>query len=116
MNSPATIVVEMDEATLRDLAIDDVERFSSPPVDAQFLFDKDTQEVTIVPSEPGVVVDLAALPEVVIDAGAPELDQEAWRPGRTVPSEAWATAWNAAGRPKSGWRCVRRTGGSPPGR
>jgi vancomycin resistance protein YoaR len=68
VNSPARIVVEMDEATLRDLAIDDVERFSSPPVDAQFLFDKETQEVTIVPSEPGVVVDLAALPEVVIDA------------------------------------------------
>ena len=68
VNSPGTIIVELDESILRELVVDDVERFASPPVDAQFLFDKDTQEVTIVPSEPGVVVDLAALPDVVIDA------------------------------------------------
>ena len=68
VNSPATIIVELDEPTLRDLAIDDVERFASAPVDAEFLFDKDTQQITIMPSEPGVVVDLGALPAVVIDA------------------------------------------------
>ena len=68
VNSPATIVVELDEAALRDLAVDDVERFSTPPVDASFLFDKDTTAITVVPSKPGIVVDLDALPEVVIDA------------------------------------------------
>ena len=68
VNSPATIVVELDESALRDLAVDDVERFSTPPVDASFRFDKDTGEITIVPSKPGTVVDLDALPEVVIGA------------------------------------------------
>ena len=68
VNSPATIVVELDEPTLQALAVDDVERFATPPVDASFLFDKETAEVTIVPSEMGTVVDLAAVPRVVIDA------------------------------------------------
>ncbi|MGB9359038.1 MAG: VanW family protein [Acidimicrobiia bacterium] len=68
VNSPATIVVELDEQTLQQLAVDDVERFATPPVDATFLFDKETAEITIVPSEPGTVVDLAILPDVVIDA------------------------------------------------
>jgi vancomycin resistance protein YoaR len=68
VNSPATIVVELDESALRDLAVDDVERFATPPVDASFLFDKDTGAITIVPSEPGTVVDLDALPQVVVDA------------------------------------------------
>ena len=68
VNSPATIVVELDEAALRDLAVGDVERFATPPVDAAFHFDKDTGEITIIPSKPGTVVDLAALPATVIDA------------------------------------------------
>ena len=68
VNSPATIVVELDEPTLQALAVDNVERFATPPVDATFLFDKETAAVTIVPSEMGTVVDLAAVPGVVIDA------------------------------------------------
>ena len=68
VNSPATIVVELDEPTLQALAVDDVERFATPPVDATFLFDKETAKVTIVPSEPGTVIDLGAVPGVVIDA------------------------------------------------
>ena len=68
VNSPAEIVVELDESALRDLAVDDVERFATAPIDASFTFDKETGEIRIIPSTPGTAVDLAALPEVVIDA------------------------------------------------
>ncbi|MEN8113190.1 MAG: VanW family protein, partial [Actinomycetota bacterium] len=67
-NSPVTITVELDEDVLRALTERKIERFATPPVDASFEFDKDTQEITVIPSEPGIVVDLDALPGVVIDA------------------------------------------------
>ncbi|MEN8233947.1 MAG: VanW family protein, partial [Actinomycetota bacterium] len=68
VNSPAVITVELDEDVLRSLAERKIDRYATPPVDASFEFDKDTQEVTIIPSEPGIVVDLDAVPGVVIDA------------------------------------------------
>lgn len=67
-NSPTTVVVDLDDPTLRDLAVRNVERFSSPPVDATFLFGGDINGVKVVPSEPGVVVDLDALHDVVVNA------------------------------------------------
>jgi len=60
--------VWMDEETLRDLAEADAERFTIHAVDATFEFDKDTQEITINPSQQGYVVDVDAVPGVVIDA------------------------------------------------
>jgi len=68
VNSPAAFVVELDEDVLRDIAERQIDRFASEPVDASFTFDKDTHAVGIVPSTPGVVVDLDAVPGVVINA------------------------------------------------
>jgi vancomycin resistance protein YoaR len=68
VNSPATIVVELDEDVLRALAEDKIDGYATPPVDASFTFDKDTQEITIIPSEPGVEVDLDAVPAAVTAA------------------------------------------------
>jgi len=59
--------VWMDEETLRELAEADAERFTIPAVDASFEFDKKTQEITINPSQQGYVVDVDAVPGVVID-------------------------------------------------
>lgn len=68
VNSPAVITVELDEDVIRELVRNQIDRFASEPVDARFEFDKDSQEVTIIPSEQGIVVDLEALPGVVIEA------------------------------------------------
>jgi vancomycin resistance protein YoaR len=68
VNSPAAFVVELDEDVLRDIAEQHVARFVSEPVDASFTFDKDTLAITIIPSTEGVIVDLDAVPGVVIDA------------------------------------------------
>ena len=68
VNSPAAFVVELDEDVLRDIAERHVDRFASEPVDASFTFDKDTLAITIIPSVDGVIVDLDAVPAVVIDA------------------------------------------------
>ncbi|MCL1693795.1 MAG: VanW family protein, partial [Actinomycetia bacterium] len=68
VNSPAAFVVELDEDVLRDIAERHVDRFASEPVDASFTFDKDTLAIAIIPSEDGMIVDLDAVPGVVIDA------------------------------------------------
>ena len=68
VNSPAAFIVELDEDVLRDIAERHVDRFASEPVDASFRFDKDTQAIAIVPSIDGVVVDVGAVPGVVVDA------------------------------------------------
>ncbi len=68
VNSPAAFVVELDEDVLRDIAERHVDRFASEPVDASFTFDKDTLVIAIIPSEDGMIVDLDAVPGVVIDA------------------------------------------------
>ncbi len=68
VNSPPVLTVELDEDVLRDIAERHVDRFASEPVDASFAFDKNTQAVTIVPSVDGVVVDVDAVPGVVIGA------------------------------------------------
>jgi vancomycin resistance protein YoaR len=68
VNSPAAFVVELDEDVLRDIAERHVDRFSSEPVDASFTFDKDTLAIVIIPSVDGVIIDLDAVPGVVIDA------------------------------------------------
>jgi vancomycin resistance protein YoaR len=68
VSSPAAFVVELDEDVLRDIADRHVDRFASEPTDASFTFDKDTQAIVIIPSTDGVVVDLDAVPGVVIDA------------------------------------------------
>ncbi|MEA3502062.1 MAG: VanW family protein [Actinomycetota bacterium] len=68
VNSPAVFVVELDEEVLRDIAKRHVDQFASEPVDASFTFDKDTRAIAIVPSTTGVVVDIDAVPGVVIDA------------------------------------------------
>ncbi len=68
VNSPAAFIVELDESVLRDIAERHVDRFASEPVDASFTFDKDTLAIAIVPSTNGVIVDIDAVPGVVIDA------------------------------------------------
>ena len=68
VNSPAAFVVELDEDVLRDIAERHVDRFASEPVDASFTFNKDTLAIAIVPSVDGVIVDLDAVPGVVVDA------------------------------------------------
>lgn len=67
-NSPAALVVSLDATTLRDIASRSAEAFVVPPVEATFVFDEETRELTVVPSEVGKVVDLEQVPEVVAAA------------------------------------------------
>jgi len=68
VNSPAAFVVDLDQDVLRDIAEQGVDRFASEPIDASFTFDKNTQAIVIVPSTDGVIVDLDAVPDVVVAA------------------------------------------------
>ncbi len=68
VNSPPAFIVELDEEELRDIARRQAERFASEPVDASFTFNKDTQTIAIIPSIDGVIVDVDAIPGVVVDA------------------------------------------------
>jgi vancomycin resistance protein YoaR len=68
VNSPAAFVVELDEDVLRGFAEGHVDRFVTEPVNASFTFDKETLAVAIIPSTTGVVVDVDAVPGVVIAA------------------------------------------------
>ncbi len=62
------VIVEMDKDVLRTLAEADADRFTIPAVEATFQFDKDTHEVTITDSQQGYVVDVDAVPDVVLQA------------------------------------------------
>jgi vancomycin resistance protein YoaR len=65
VQSPAELVVSLDSAVLAQGLEARFEEFATPAVDATFLFDEETKEFTIVPSQPSVVVDVDALGDAV---------------------------------------------------
>jgi vancomycin resistance protein YoaR len=67
-NSPASLEVSLDTATLQEIASRSAEALVVPPVEATFTFDEETRELTVVPSEVGRRVDVERVPEVVVEA------------------------------------------------
>jgi len=68
VHSPAVLEVTLDAETLEDIAARSADRFTIPPTDATFGFDEETRVLSVVPSERGQVVDLAGIPDVVVNA------------------------------------------------
>lgn len=68
VNSPASVEVSLDPATLREIAERTASQFIVDPVDATFSFDDETKELSIVPSVVGQKVDLDAIPDLVTRA------------------------------------------------
>lgn len=67
-NSPATVAAYLDEAVLTDIAEKTAPIFEIPPTPASFAFDDETKEISVIPHELGAVVDLDAIPDVVVEA------------------------------------------------
>jgi vancomycin resistance protein YoaR len=65
-NSPATLKVSLDEETLREIASRSTVAFIVPPIEATFVFDDETRELSVIPSVLGQRVDLDRIPEIVI--------------------------------------------------
>jgi len=61
VNSAPAVVVFFDSVILTGAVASRLGDFSTPPVDALFVFDEETKEFTIVPSRPAFVVDVDAL-------------------------------------------------------
>ena len=65
VQSPAEVVLSLDPEVLAEGLESRFDAFSTPAVDATFVFDEETKQFTVVASTPAVVVDIDALPEAV---------------------------------------------------
>ncbi len=65
VHSPAEVVISLDSGVLVEGLELRFDVFSTPAVDATFVFDEETKEFTIVASQPAIVVDVDALAAAV---------------------------------------------------
>lgn len=68
VHSPAALEITLDPETLKTIATRSSDRFTIPPTDATFAFDEETRVLSVVPSVQGQIVDIAAIPDVVVAA------------------------------------------------
>ena len=68
VRSPAVLEVRFDEDRIKELVTEAVEAFTVPPVDAAFRFDEGIEQLVMVPSRVGRVVDVDQVTRVVTAA------------------------------------------------